>query len=125
MRGHRFGRYRGQEPGRTCHTGSDANSAIDAAKAGAAIVHVHVHVRDPETGQASMAPELYQATAGRIKRSNTDVVLNLTTGYGGRISLGLNNPLDFGPGTTMTSPQRRIEHVLALNQKFAALTSRQ
>lgn len=96
-----------------------ANSAIDAAKAGAAIVHVHV--RDPESGQASMAPELYEATAGRIRESNTDVVLNLTTGYGGRISLGLENPFDLGPGTTMTSPQRRIEHVLALKPEICSL----
>jgi len=96
-----------------------ADSAIDAAKAGASIVHVHV--RDPETGQASMAPELYEATAGRIRESNTDVVLNLTTGYGGRISLGLDNPLEFGPGTTMTSPQRRIEHVLALKPEICSL----
>ncbi|MDA0229375.1 MAG: 3-keto-5-aminohexanoate cleavage protein [Proteobacteria bacterium] len=96
-----------------------ADSAIEAAKAGAAIVHVHV--RDPETGQASMAPELYEATAGRIRESNTDVVLNLTTGYGGRISLGLDNPLEFGPGTTMTSPARRIEHVLALKPEICSL----
>jgi len=96
-----------------------AHSAIDAAKAGAAIVHIHV--RDPETGHASMAPELYQATAGRIRESSTDVVLNLTTGYGGRVSLGLENPLNFGPGTTMTSPRQRIEHVLALKPEICSL----
>jgi uncharacterized protein (DUF849 family) len=96
-----------------------AQSAIEAAKAGAAIVHIHV--RDPETGQASMALEHYQATAGQIRESNTDVVLNLTTGYGARISLGLDNPLDAGPGTTMTSPERRIEHVLALQPEICSL----
>ncbi|MDP7642992.1 MAG: 3-keto-5-aminohexanoate cleavage protein [Alphaproteobacteria bacterium] len=96
-----------------------AQSAIDAAKAGAAIVHIHV--RDPETGLASMALEHYRAAVGRIRESATDVVLNLTTGYGGRLSLGLDNPLDAGPGTTMTSPKRRVEHVLALRPEICSL----
>jgi uncharacterized protein (DUF849 family) len=96
-----------------------AQSAIDAAKAGAAIVHIHV--RDPETGLASMALEHYRAAVGRIRESATDVVLNLTTGYGARISLGLDNPLEAGPGTTMTSPARRIEHVLALRPEICSL----
>ncbi len=96
-----------------------ANSGIEAAKAGAAVVHIHV--RDPETGLASMALEHYRAAVGRIRESATDVVLNLTTGYGGRLSLGLDNPLDAGPGTTMTSPKRRVEHVLALRPEICSL----
>ena len=96
-----------------------ARSAIDAAKAGAAIVHVHV--RDPETGQASMALDLYSETAGRIRQSDTDVVLNLTTGYGGRLSPGVEDPFVYGPGTTYTSPARRVQHVLALHPEICSL----
>ena len=79
-----------------------AQSALDAAGAGAAIVHVHV--RDPETGKASMELDHYRETAGRIRQSETDVVLNLTTGYGARLSPGVDDPYDYGPGTTFTSP---------------------
>ncbi len=64
-----------------------AHSALDAARAGAAIVHVHV--RNPETGKASMALDHYRETAGLIRQSETDVVLNLTTGYGARLSAGV------------------------------------
>ena len=58
-----------------------ADAAIEAAKAGAAIAHVHV--RDPETGQGARAPDLFRETVARIRDSDTDVVLNLTTGMGG------------------------------------------
>ena len=58
-----------------------AESAIDAAKAGAAIVHCHV--RDPETGQPSRDPALFREVTERIRESETDVVLNLTAGMGG------------------------------------------
>ena len=60
-----------------------ADSAIDAAKAGAAIVHCHV--RDPETGIPSRQVDLYEEVTKRIRDSETDVVLNLTTGMGGDI----------------------------------------
>ena len=96
-----------------------ARSAIDAAKAGAAIVHVHV--RDPETGQPSMALEHYRETADRIRQSDTDVVLNLTTGYGARLSPGVEDPFAYGPGTTFTSPAQRIRHVLDLRPAICSL----
>jgi uncharacterized protein (DUF849 family) len=96
-----------------------AQSAIDAAKAGAAIVHVHV--RDPETGQASMEMDHYRAAADSIRESNTDVVLNLTTGYGARLSPGVEDPFEFGPGTTYTSPAKRVQHVLELRPEICSL----
>ena len=96
-----------------------AQSALDAAKAGAAIVHVHV--RDPETGKASMALDHYRETAGRIRQSDTDVVLNLTTGYGARLSPGVEDPFDYGPGTTYTAPARRIAHVGELRPEICSL----
>lgn len=60
-----------------------ADSAIAAAKAGAAVVHCHV--RDPETGAPSRDPKLYRELTDRIRASDTDVVLNLTAGMGGDI----------------------------------------
>ncbi len=63
-----------------------ANSAIDAAKAGAAVVHCHV--RDPETGAPSRDLALYREVTDRIRESDTDVVLNLTAGMGGDIVFG-------------------------------------
>jgi uncharacterized protein (DUF849 family) len=58
-----------------------ANSAIDAAKAGAAVVHIHV--RNPQTGLGSRDTELYAEVVDRIRSSDTDVVINLTAGMGG------------------------------------------
>ena len=64
-----------------------AASAIDAAKAGAAVVHCHV--RDPDTGAPSRRLELYREVTDRIRASDTDVVLNLTAGMGGDLVLSL------------------------------------
>ena len=63
-----------------------ANSAIDAAKAGAAVVHCHV--RDPETGAPSRDLKLYRELTDRIRDADVDVVLNLTAGMGGDIVFG-------------------------------------
>ena len=63
-----------------------ANAAIDAAKAGAAVVHCHV--RNPETGAPSRDPALFREVTDRIRESETDMVLNLTAGMGGDLVLG-------------------------------------
>ena len=63
-----------------------ATAAIDAAKAGAAVVHCHV--RDPETGAPDRAVHLYREVVERIRASDTDVVINLTAGMGGDIVFG-------------------------------------
>ncbi len=63
-----------------------AASAIDAARAGAAIVHCHV--REPETGAPSRRIELYREVTERIRAAEVDVVLNLTAGMGGDIAFG-------------------------------------
>ena len=82
-----------------------AESALDAAKAGAAVVHVHV--RDPETGLASMDPALYREVVARVRDSGSELLLNLTTGAGGRFMPGDNDPAQPGPGTTLkASPPR-------------------
>ena len=87
-----------------------ANSAIAAAKAGAAVVHCHV--RDPETGVASRDPKLYRELTDRIRDSKTDVVLNLTAGMGGDMVFGPTSaPLPLQDGTDMGSAESRMEPI--------------
>jgi uncharacterized protein (DUF849 family) len=88
-----------------------AESAIAAAKAGAAIVHCHV--RDPQSGKPSRDPVLYREVTERIRASDTDVVLNLTAGMGGDMVFGpVEAPLPLGPGTDMGGASNRMEHVI-------------
>ena len=88
-----------------------ADSAIEAAKAGAAIVHCHV--RDPETGAASRRVDLYREVTERIRESDTDVILNLTAGMGGDMVFGpADSPLPLNEaGTDMGGAADRVEHV--------------
>jgi len=88
-----------------------ANSAIDAAKAGAAVVHIHV--RDPITGKGSRDPALFKETVDRIRSADVDVVINLTAGMGGDLVLGGAEtplPLD-AAGTDMAGATERLVHV--------------
>jgi uncharacterized protein (DUF849 family) len=96
-----------------------AASAIDAAKAGAAIVHIHV--RDPKTTLPSMDGVLYAEVVDRIRQSGTDVVINLTTGPGGRFSPDAADPMKPGPGTTLRTPRQRVQHVLDLRPEICSL----
>ena len=88
-----------------------AESAIEAAKAGAAIVHIHV--RDPATGKGARDPKLYAEVADRIRSSGNDVILNLTAGMGGDLVLGgTEAPLPLNSaGTDMAGAQARLAHV--------------
>lgn len=88
-----------------------AESAIEAARAGAAVVHCHV--RDPETGKPSRDPKLYREVTDRIRESQVDVVLNLTAGMGGDIVFGpTERPLPVNPiGTDMVGASERMVHV--------------
>ncbi|MEZ5779729.1 MAG: 3-keto-5-aminohexanoate cleavage protein [Paracoccaceae bacterium] len=88
-----------------------AESAIAAAKAGAAIVHCHV--RDPETGKPNRDPALFREVTERIRDSATDVVLNLTAGMGGDMVFGpVESPLPTNPkGTDMAGATERVAHV--------------
>ena len=88
-----------------------AESAIDAARAGAAVVHCHV--RDPDTGVASRDPRLYRQVTDLIRASDVDVVLNLTAGMGGDIVTGPPEaPMPLSEsGTDMISAEERMEHV--------------
>ncbi|MDG1859413.1 MAG: 3-keto-5-aminohexanoate cleavage protein [Emcibacteraceae bacterium] len=97
-----------------------AEAAIDAAKAGAAIAHIHV--RDPETGAASRKLDLYREVVDRIRSSNTDVIINLTTGMGGDLYLGPEeNPLDLNENTDLVGQLERMEHVEDLLPEICSL----
>ncbi|KMO36096.1 NADPH:quinone reductase [Methylobacterium tarhaniae] len=96
-----------------------AQSALEAAAAGAAIVHIHV--RDPQTAKPSMELALYREVVERIREKNADVVLNLTTGAGGRYVAGDPDPAVAGPGTTLASPEARTRHVTALRPEVCTL----
>jgi 3-dehydrocarnitine:acetyl-CoA trimethylamine transferase len=96
-----------------------ATSAIDAAKAGAAIVHIHV--RDPETTRPSMDIALYREVVDRIRSSGTDVLINLTTGPGARFVPTPEEPLKPGPGTNMKSAPERVRHVVELKPDICSL----
>lgn len=96
-----------------------AESAIGAAKAGAAIVHIHV--RDPETGKPSMRFELYEETLQRIRDSGVDVIINLTTGPGARFIPGDHDPRVGGQGTTLVHWQERVAHVEKLKPEVCTL----
>ncbi|WP_368344236.1 3-keto-5-aminohexanoate cleavage protein [Pelagovum sp. HNIBRBA483] len=87
-----------------------ADSAIAAAKAGAAVVHCHV--RDPETGTPSRNLAYFREVTDRIRDSAVDVVLNLTAGMGGDIVFGgVDKPLPPAAGTDMASAEERVAHV--------------
>jgi uncharacterized protein (DUF849 family) len=87
-----------------------ADSAIAAAKAGAAVVHCHV--RDPETGKPSRRLDLYREVTDRIRDSDTDVVLNLTAGMGGDMLFGPpERPLPLTNATDMAGAEERVAHV--------------
>lgn len=96
-----------------------AQSSIEAASAGAAIVHIHV--RDPATGNPSMDPALYREVVQRIRDSGTDVIINLTTGPGARYIPGEDDPGIGAPGSTMRSPDIRTAHVAELRPEVCSL----
>jgi uncharacterized protein (DUF849 family) len=98
-----------------------ADAAIEAARAGAAIVHIHV--RDPGTGRGSRDPALYRAVVERIRGSGVDAVINLTAGMGGDLVLGGTDaplPADDG-GTDMIGAAERLVHVEELRPEICTL----
>jgi 3-dehydrocarnitine:acetyl-CoA trimethylamine transferase len=98
-----------------------ADAALEAARAGAAIVHIHV--RDPSTGGPSRDPALYRDVVERVRSADADVVLNLTAGMGGDLVLGgVDSPLPPDPeGTDMAGATERLVHVAELRPEICTL----
>ena len=96
-----------------------ADAAIEAAKAGAAIAHIHV--RDPKTGKGSRDPALYREVVERVRGSDTDIVINLTAGMGGDFVVRDDEPSKAGPGTDMVGPLERLVHVEELLPEMCTL----
>lgn len=95
-----------------------ATACIDAARAGAAIVHIHVREDD---GTPSMDIAKYREVMMRIRASDQDVVINLTTGAGGRFVPGEDDPSVAGSGTTLLRPELRVAHVRELRPEICSL----
>ena len=113
----------GDSTGRSPHVPKSpeqiAAACLDAARAGAAIVHVHV--RDPITGANSRKLEYYDEVVERIRASDTDVIINLTAGMGGMLIQDPENPALFAEGTDIATPFERIEHVGRLRPELCTI----
>jgi uncharacterized protein (DUF849 family) len=98
-----------------------AESALEAARAGAAVVHIHV--RDPATGQGAREVDLYRRVVEIIRAADVDAVINLTAGMGGDLVLGgPDSPLPLDPaGTDLVGAQERLAHVEALTPEICTL----
>ena len=97
-----------------------ADAAIEAAKAGAAVAHIHV--REPASGTPSRRLELYREVVARIRESDTDVVINLTTGMGGDLYLGPDeHPLDLSDNTDCVGQVERMQHVEELLPEICSM----
>ena len=108
-----------QHPGLPITPAQIADSAIEAAGAGAAAVHIHV--RDPKSGAPSMELDLYREVVERLRASGVDLIVNLTTGPGGRFLPSEDDPKIAAPGTTLMAPEKRIAHVVELRPEICSL----
>ncbi|MFP3183891.1 MAG: 3-keto-5-aminohexanoate cleavage protein [Paraburkholderia sp.] len=108
-----------QHPGLPITPQQIATAALEAAQAGAAVAHIHV--RDPETGRPSMKLELYREVIRLIREVNSELVINLTTGPGGRFIPSDEDPKIAAPGTTLLPPEKRVEHIAALRPDICSL----
>ncbi|KAB0684969.1 3-keto-5-aminohexanoate cleavage protein [Burkholderia territorii] len=108
-----------QHPGLPVTPEQIANASLEAAQAGAAVVHIHV--RDPATGRPSMDVDLYRDVMARIRAVDRELIINLTTGPGGRFIPSDDDPKMAAPGTTLLPPDKRVEHILALRPDICSL----
>ena len=95
-----------------------AESALEAFEAGASVAHVHV--RDVLTGKPSMEYALYEEVVKRL-RDHSDMIVNLSTGAGGRFIPSNQDPVGFAEGTILKTPSKRIDHVLKLKPEICSL----
>lgn len=95
-----------------------AQSCLESVRAGAAIVHIHVRHAD---GRPSMELQHYREVVERLRSAEEDVIINLTTGPGQRFVPSEADPSVAGSGTTLTVPERRVEHIAALRPEICSL----
>jgi len=96
-----------------------SEACLEAADAGAAAVHIHV--RDPDSGAPSMDVELYARVVETLRRHRPELIINLTTGPGGRFVPGQDEPRVAGPGTSLMRPELRVAHIAALQPDVCSL----
>lgn len=96
-----------------------ADACLGAAEAGAAVVHIHV--REPGSGAPSMKLEYYQDVVARIRARNRALILNITTGPGGRFVPSQDDPKVAAAGTTLMNPEERVAHIAALKPDICTL----
>jgi uncharacterized protein (DUF849 family) len=109
----------GKHPGVPVTPAQVAAACVEAAKAGAAIAHVHV--RDPKTGQGARDPALFREVVARVRDSGTDIVLNLTAGMGGNLLLDADDPSRMIAGTDLATAAERMRHVEELLPEMCTL----
>lgn len=108
-----------QHPGLPVTPAQIAEAALEAAEAGAAAAHIHV--RDPATGRPSMELDYYADVIDRIRARNRSLIINLTTGPGGRFVPDENEPRVAALGTTLLHPLKRVAHIAALRPDVCSL----
>ena len=108
-----------QHPGIPITPEQIADAAVGAAQAGASVVHIHV--RDPQTGAPSMDLELYREVMERIRASGSDLIINLTTGPGGRYIPDPDDPRVMDARSNLLPPGERTKHIQALRPEICSL----
>ncbi|MER9777098.1 3-keto-5-aminohexanoate cleavage protein [Mesorhizobium sp. M0220] len=97
-----------------------AAAAVEAAKAGASVAHIHV--RDPETGAPSRKNELYKEVTDRVRQADTDIVLNITAGMGGDLIFGsVEQPFPLAPASDLVGASERFSHIVECAPEICTL----
>ncbi|MFQ5784392.1 MAG: 3-keto-5-aminohexanoate cleavage protein [Alphaproteobacteria bacterium] len=109
----------GKHPAIPVTPGEIADAAVEAARAGAAIAHMHV--RDPETGKGARDPALFREVVERVRAANVDVIVNLTAGMGGDWIPGEDDPRIGDPESDLVGPEERLVHVEELRPEICSL----
>ena len=99
--------------------GQIVDACLGAADAGAAVVHIHV--RDPVSGAPSMELALYREVVSQLRSKNPELILNVTTGPGGRFIPSTEDPRVAAEGSTLVVPERRVEHIAVLRPDICTL----
>jgi uncharacterized protein (DUF849 family) len=86
-----------------------AAAAFEAQNAGASAVHLHV--RDPATGEGTRDPTLFRRLVELVREGSLKAVLNLTCGGGARYFPSTENDAVAGPGTDVGSVESRTQHI--------------